>query len=377
MSLAVDTLHTLFSGPCMRLVSTILWRLLFSNPWGFRGSQQLQLELGCRRLRDDMRVYFQEFEIPAGDRLGDLTLPMLGPPNPNGCTMKAKAAETAKLLPWALLALDKYGQDVAYAAELRVAGDSLARYCELLNAHGLLIPPPVQQELMSCCQRHLCNIDRAGVHLVPKHHFWMHMTHRPPGKQTNFARVLCNMPNISVYMMVCVRQLITSQDPGARESTVLLNILGRKPQPDVANCVLRCSSPVHGGTRVQAFPAPGRIGVHPVCFRMSGVPPAVRDRAAELAPDGRLIAGGRGPFLLGLAAREVMRQAPGIERRHEFMEVFAGAAGCSQAVRHDGLQAATFDREGPHGHESEDITQLSGLIWAGMLICSVTENGLC
>jgi len=185
------------------------------------------------------------------------------------------------------------------------------------------------------------------------------------------------MPNISVYMMVCVRQLITSQDPGARESTVLLNILGRKPQPDVANCVLRCSSPVHGGTRVQALPAPGRIGVHPVCFRMSGVPPAVRDRAAELAPDGRLIAGGRGPFLLGLAAREVMRQAPGIERRHEFMEVFAGAAGCSQAVRHDGLQAATFDREGPHGHESEDITQLSGLIWAGMLICSVTENGLC
>ena len=39
-TLAIDALHALYLGPCQRLVSTIFWRVIYANPWRFRGTKK-------------------------------------------------------------------------------------------------------------------------------------------------------------------------------------------------------------------------------------------------------------------------------------------------------------------------------------------------
>ena len=63
-SLAVDTLHTLFFGPVMRLVSAIAWRVLAMNPWEFRGAKAVVLEQGCRQLGAHVLQCFVDENIP-------------------------------------------------------------------------------------------------------------------------------------------------------------------------------------------------------------------------------------------------------------------------------------------------------------------------
>ena len=53
-TLAIDSLHTIKYGPMMRWTRAALWRVIVLNPWRFRGTIDVKLELAIRRLRTDM-----------------------------------------------------------------------------------------------------------------------------------------------------------------------------------------------------------------------------------------------------------------------------------------------------------------------------------
>ena len=182
LCLSVDTLHTLYLGPVQRTVSAIIWRILHANPWGFRGPKKIQLELSCRQLRSNMLAWFATQAVPPSLRLGDLTLPMLGSAEegPSGCSMKLKAVETSTLLPWSLALVATFEDAIPYASELKVAGEALMQHLAIIRTQPLVMPPAAHQLLFESCQRHLVMAERAGVHLVPKHHMWLHMTYRSP-----------------------------------------------------------------------------------------------------------------------------------------------------------------------------------------------------
>ena len=110
---------------------------------------------------------------------------------------------------------------------------------------------------------------------------------------------------------------------------------------------------------------------------MPGLPPGLLERAAELTHDQCMMNGGREVRLLLLAAREVARLSVSTARFRNFAEIFAGSGGAAQAVRADGLEAVTFDRGGPHGHSDEDSTLLAGLLYMGLIVCSLQIGGVC
>ena len=95
-------------------------------------------------------------------------------------TLKTKAAETGVLVPWALQFCRDHEASISFGPELRVAGESLVRYVELLKEQPLEVPANVCHELMGCCVRHLMMIGRAAVGYVPKHHLWVHLVKRIP-----------------------------------------------------------------------------------------------------------------------------------------------------------------------------------------------------
>lgn len=188
-SLAIDPLHTLYYGPVMRWAAAALWRVLLANPWGVVGTQEVRVELGCRRLRESLFGWQEEVGIPAQDRLHDWTLPMMGsdegcvaePGKPHpGTVLKTKAAETGLVLRWAVALLDVHAAVVPHGAELLRAGVALERYVGITRTSPQLMGQELRQELMDCAVRHLLHCERAQVHYVPKHHMFMHLTERRP-----------------------------------------------------------------------------------------------------------------------------------------------------------------------------------------------------
>ena len=182
--LAIDSLHTVYSGVAGRYVSAIVWRLLLANAWGVRGDQSTILEIGIRRASAHMARWFETQNIPANRRLSMLTLGMIGDrrdcaisgdPHP-GSPTKFKAAETGTILPWSVSLLESLGSGLAHFRDLLTAGKALVRWLEITREAEVIMTPAQTQELNDCCQRHLVNIQRAGVHCVPKHHFFAHLS---------------------------------------------------------------------------------------------------------------------------------------------------------------------------------------------------------
>ena len=188
-SLAVDTMHTVYFGPAMRFASAVLWRVLLGNPWGIRGTQAAILDLGCRRLHSDLRLWCEQTGVPHEKRLNELTLGMLG--SLEGCSvtghkrhpgsvLKTKAAETGLLVPFAMHLLSMYGGVVDCKASLQEAGAALCEWLDIVRAEDRIVLPSAQQQLIEEAQRHLLYSAKAGITHTPKHHLFAHITHRPP-----------------------------------------------------------------------------------------------------------------------------------------------------------------------------------------------------
>lgn len=182
-TLAVDSLHTLNYGPMMRLCSAAIWRVLLSNPWSFGGNTETRLDLCCRRLRTHLFEWYERRGIPAADRLGDLTIAMLGSPTDctfndgsyhRGCNMRTKAAETAMVLDWTMDLIRDYPR-IHGQPELLAAGMALQEWIDTTAMAPFRVPVAAQQRLCDLAIRHLLNAEAAGVDLIPKHHAFAHL----------------------------------------------------------------------------------------------------------------------------------------------------------------------------------------------------------
>ena len=183
--LAIDSLHTVYFGPVMRWISAALWRILLLNPFRIVGSSSCILELGARRMGADMVTWFEENKVPHERRVGNLSPSMLGSPEgcevggakPHpGCGMKYKAAETGALLPWTISFLQRRGQNVAHYQELLQAGLALDNWLGITRDGGKVLLAQECQSLLDNAQRHLLFAQQAGIHMVPKHHLFVHLS---------------------------------------------------------------------------------------------------------------------------------------------------------------------------------------------------------
>ena len=109
--LQVDSMHTLNFGLMGKSVSASLWRTLVANSWNIPPPMSQILEIGSRRLRDNMFAWFESASIPHDRRISDLTIAMMGGANraaaegQRGISFHAKAAEMHILLRWTLVLL--------------------------------------------------------------------------------------------------------------------------------------------------------------------------------------------------------------------------------------------------------------------------------
>ena len=183
-SLAIDSLHTIYYGPIMRIVSCILWRVLESNPWQFRGGRDHYLEQGCKMLRRDLADWYDSVGMDPSRRVYDFTAAMLGgkPPQTDvafgGGLLKLKAAETGDLLRYAIGVVDRHGGQVQDGALLRRSAVAILDWNRKMHDLNLVVPEAQLQPLHEEMQRHLLMAEEAGVHFVPKHHQFAHTSHR-------------------------------------------------------------------------------------------------------------------------------------------------------------------------------------------------------
>eukprot|EP00959_Pyramimonas_sp_CCMP1952_P140285 2935389-Pyramimonas_sp.AAC.1 len=76
---AIDVMHTLCYGPIQRWTSSVLWRIIFANPWGVRATTKTnRLEMCCKKLNDDMLTWQVRNHIPQSERLWEINMAMLG-----------------------------------------------------------------------------------------------------------------------------------------------------------------------------------------------------------------------------------------------------------------------------------------------------------
>ena len=182
-TLAVDSLHTLYYGPMMRWTSAALWRTLLSNPWGCTGSLSACLELGTRRLTQELAAWFDAHATPHNRRIREITVNMLG--DKRGCTLtntrhpgghlKTKAAETGIMHEFAMDLIVQHGGVERFGRDFVCAGDAMLQFMRIMQSEGPVVSENGQRMMLDCCRRHLLCCGLAGVAYAPKHHLFAHM----------------------------------------------------------------------------------------------------------------------------------------------------------------------------------------------------------
>ena len=77
-----------------------------------------------------------------------------------------------------LYMLDRYGANIEQLDELIRAGKALTLYLDIMRNSGVRLNQSSVHQLMDLCMCHLVAAERLDISFVPKHHAWMHMTHR-------------------------------------------------------------------------------------------------------------------------------------------------------------------------------------------------------
>ena len=96
-----------------------------------------------------------------------------------GGMLSIKASEVAILAAFCIHMLRKYPLPL-HQSSMLAAGEALMYYLQILgrNIPFALMPLGEQQLLMDATISHIANIERAGLTDTPKHHYFMHLTHR-------------------------------------------------------------------------------------------------------------------------------------------------------------------------------------------------------
>eukprot|EP00959_Pyramimonas_sp_CCMP1952_P384554 8059620-Pyramimonas_sp.AAC.2 len=175
-AMAVDFMHTICFGTIQRLISCIVWRIVFANVFGCRGSKESKIDGTFRQLREDLQDWYVRTGTPHDQRLTDLSPKMLGgePHLQNhsfgGGHMRLKAHETLCFLPFVVEALRPHMGLSGYS-HLLAAGESMLDFLGILSGEGMRVPDHKLQNLLDLMQLHLVRCDLAGLAFVPKHHF--------------------------------------------------------------------------------------------------------------------------------------------------------------------------------------------------------------
>eukprot|EP00959_Pyramimonas_sp_CCMP1952_P270713 5659226-Pyramimonas_sp.AAC.1 len=178
-TLAIDSLHTVYLGNMMMVVSCAFMRVLHANPWKTNAPNRL------RRLVHDLESWYDYADVPADMRLGTITdkiLPSDRPdPHPGGM-MRVKAAECHVLLNFSIYMLQKHLHMVQKGVHLLRAGLALEEWCNTCRSARTQLTIPEYQKLLDTCAVHIFEGDKAGIHQLPKHHSFGHLTIRSPGR---------------------------------------------------------------------------------------------------------------------------------------------------------------------------------------------------
>ena len=77
-SMAIDFMRAICFGAIQRLISCIIWRMVFANVFGCRGSRESKIDGAFRQLREDLQDWHVKTNTPHDQRLTDLSPKMLG-----------------------------------------------------------------------------------------------------------------------------------------------------------------------------------------------------------------------------------------------------------------------------------------------------------
>eukprot|EP00959_Pyramimonas_sp_CCMP1952_P129139 2700431-Pyramimonas_sp.AAC.3 len=184
-SLAIDSLHTVYMGTMMALVAAILMRLLRANPWQAPEDNKL------KRLVHDLESWYDYADIPPDMRLGAITEKMLPPDGPaphSGGMMKVKAAECHVLLNFAIYMVKKHSPKIPLAGNLLRSAEALESWCKTCREARARLTVEQYQKLLDTCRVHIFEGIEAGIHQLPKHHSFGHLTIRTHGNTNGEGR---------------------------------------------------------------------------------------------------------------------------------------------------------------------------------------------
>jgi hypothetical protein len=187
-SYAIDILHTWHLGGIPRYVAYTLWFVLRSNAYSVNLpiwlSAEEKLHLVLLRLRSDLWLHYKRMQqndptwSKHASQVWNLTLKMLGAEsNP---MLRAKASESRHLLEFAVSLLQKFEAVLPAAAckFLLASGLAAVDVNTIIKDAPRLMSGDDQQRLLNAYLKHCAMYVRAGGHLVPKHHLFIHCIQR-------------------------------------------------------------------------------------------------------------------------------------------------------------------------------------------------------
>ena len=185
----VDILHSWHLGSLLRLIGRIFWFLLRSDAWHVARNMPWLLtddimHANLLRLRSELFVWYQQKARadPAwargASRLWNLTIKMLG--KESNPVLRAKANETKNLVEFVVALLENHAANLDETVHKYLLASARAAHQvnEIIRTSPRLMTRDQQQELLNAFIRHCSMYERAGGHLVAKHHLMLHCIQR-------------------------------------------------------------------------------------------------------------------------------------------------------------------------------------------------------
>eukprot|EP00959_Pyramimonas_sp_CCMP1952_P056975 1189488-Pyramimonas_sp.AAC.1 len=170
-NMMIDLLHAFHLGVVQQYVAHVVWACLTENIF-----EAASFELRVRRVMNDIQGWCDRAGIPLSRRINNLTPKMLGTDTDK--TIKTKAAETGALLRWAIDLCQRKTNHLPSGHVLYEAGSALANFIGILKAAPRVVGKESCRELVQLAVRHINLAEAAEIHVIPKHHTFVHLAVR-------------------------------------------------------------------------------------------------------------------------------------------------------------------------------------------------------
>ena len=183
--IAIDMLHCFYLGPLQIWATAAIWACIESEKWaGPRSTMYERHTDSAKGLQSELQAFYSAHHRrhPADvlSQVTSLTPKMLGV----GATrrLKVRAMETWGVALFLQDLMRRHQHDPGFAqvehfAELRIAGDLLMEFCNVLRGCPLVMLPAHQQRLLDILKRFLRHAGTLQL-LTPKAHMLLHLVMR-------------------------------------------------------------------------------------------------------------------------------------------------------------------------------------------------------